>query len=177
MALATEAWVQSPAWYNELKDPACHSCGSDLIPGPETSICFESSHKTNKQANIRYYYYCSRSNGELLSQCMTLKIVIHKIISFSFIHFRVIPLLNLPTFKLKAGAPEGLTKGYVGTGVLDVGINPCHLFIRMDRTPNSSLFIILNIYYTLPISTIMTLCMLLTCTYTKYFISVLKNPL
>ena len=39
--VAAEAWVQFPAWHSGLKDLALrscgigHSCGSDLVPGPE----------------------------------------------------------------------------------------------------------------------------------------------
>ena len=44
--VAAEVQVQILAWCSGLKIRHCHSCGSDLIPGPGISICKGCSQKT-----------------------------------------------------------------------------------------------------------------------------------
>ena len=39
-----------PLWHNVLKIPDCHSCSSDSIPEPGTSICQECN---NNQKKVR----------------------------------------------------------------------------------------------------------------------------
>ena len=53
---STGTQVRSPAWNSGLRIPECssgglgHSCGSDLIPGPETHICHRVAKKGEKNS-------------------------------------------------------------------------------------------------------------------------------
>ena len=56
--VTAEVQVQPSAWCSGLKDPACHSCGSDSVTGLGTYICC--GHKEKKGGNNSI---CSNMDG------------------------------------------------------------------------------------------------------------------